>query len=45
MVDRVDTPSTDLLARLRDTQALRGPLGLIGGRMFFVKDARIATWR
>jgi len=34
-----DTSATDLLARLRDPQELFAPLGLIGGAMFFVKDA------
>lgn len=39
MTDRFGALSTDLLARLRDAQDLFGPIGLIGGAMFFVKDA------
>lgn len=39
MADRFDAPSSGLLARLHDAQELYGPIGLIGGAMFFVKDA------
>ena len=39
MPDRFDASPSDLLARLRDAHELFGPIGLIGGAMFFVKDA------